>query len=156
MFFRKIRRASDYLFHDSVKPKIGSILHCRILYGEHTGIYIGHGQVVELTGSGEVKKIPLSEFTGNMIPRNGIVIYVSCDENEQPLGDTSIAIRAKAMINTKRNYNLVFDNCHQFTCGAITGDFENANNFFWMLEDEIKKHFSLYKLKWRAIELNTY
>ena len=42
------------------------------------------------------------------------------------------------MVGSTRNYQVVFDNCHQFTCGCISGDFENPCNFFWMVENEIR------------------
>lgn len=31
------------------------------------------------------------------------------------------------------------DNCHQFSSGCITGNTENSDNFFWMLEDTLKR-----------------
>ena len=27
------------------------------------------------------------------------------------------------------------DNCHQFTAGCLTGNFEEAKNFLWMVKD---------------------
>jgi hypothetical protein len=36
-------------------------------------------------------------------------------------------------------YNLILDNCHQFTSGCLSGNFENAHNFFWMVRDETFK-----------------
>ena len=38
------------------------------------------------------------------------------------------------MIGYKRNYNMVSDNCHQFTSGCLTGAFENADNALSMLK----------------------
>ena len=39
------------------------------------------------------------------------------------------------MVGKSRDYNFIMDNCHQFTSGCLTGDFENADNFLWMLKD---------------------
>jgi len=41
-------------------------------------------------------------------------------------------------VGGRRNYNLFFDNCHQFTCGCISGDFDNPCNLFRMVEMEIR------------------
>ena len=38
------------------------------------------------------------------------------------------------MIDYKRDYNMVLDNCHQFTSGCLTGDFEKGDNALWMLK----------------------
>jgi hypothetical protein len=43
------------------------------------------------------------------------------------------------MVNDYRDYNLILDNCHQFTSGCLSGNFENAHNFFWMVRDETFK-----------------
>ena len=152
-----IKRTADYLLHDTVKPKVGSVLHCRLpAVAEHTGIYVGNGKVIELNGKGNIVKIPLSKFTGDFTPRIGILIYVACDENEKVLYSNTISDRAFKKVGSKRDYNLLLDNCHQFTCGAITGEFENKNNYFWMVERCIKKHYSVKKVKWRAIHSDLY
>ena len=44
------------------------------------------------------------------------------------------------MIGAKRSYSWLLDNCHQFCAGCFTGDFDNSNNFLWMLKDCAKKH----------------
>ena len=53
------------------------------------------------------------------------------------------------MRNGFRNYNVLFDNCHQFTCGCLTGKFENPNNFFWMVENEIKLQYAIEYFVWQ-------
>lgn len=47
------------------------------------------------------------------------------------------------MVGKKRNYNLLLDNCHQFASGCITGDFENNDNFLFMLKHTAKEHLNL-------------
>ncbi|MCY3701857.1 MAG: lecithin retinol acyltransferase family protein [Rhodospirillales bacterium] len=61
-------------------------------------------------------------------------IYVSCYD-ERSVGNSRAARRALSMIGRRRNYNLLLDNCHQFVAGCLTGDFENSDNFLWMLKD---------------------
>jgi len=70
-----------------------------------------------------------------------ISIYVSC-KNDMPVGSEKVAKRAKNMIDKKRDYNVLFDNCHQFTFGCLTEDFENYDNFLWMLKDTARKILS--------------
>jgi len=123
---------------DSVTPQIGSILFCELFGFEHSGIYVGNGQIVELTRNGQIRK---TDAPGFIEGTNAIQIYVSCD-GEQAISSRSTATRALEMANKSRSYNPVLDNCHQFTTGCITGDFENSINFFWMLETEVEKHLN--------------
>ncbi|MBV7317341.1 hypothetical protein [Shewanella sp. NIFS-20-20] len=57
-------------------------------------------------------------------------------------------MNAKAAIGNKRKYNMLLDNCHQFSAGCITGNFENSNNFLWMLKDLAEKEY-VFK-SWRV------
>ena len=38
------------------------------------------------------------------------------------------------MIGKSRKYGVLSDNCHQFTSGCITGDFENEDNLLFRLK----------------------
>lgn len=126
----------DNVFRDTVLPKIGSVVYCDLAIAEHSGIYIGDNLIVHLDGSGEIQQVSPSEFLNRLGGFNqAMSIYVSCHDTA-PVGMESIANQAKKMIGKSRNYNLIFDNCHQFTAGCITGSFANANNFLWMLKDE--------------------
>lgn len=73
---------------------------------------------------------------------NAISIYVACNKQLQPLGGTEIAGRAKEMAGTNRQYNFIMNNCHQFTTGCITGNFENSSNFFMFVEDAVKRQLN--------------
>ena len=97
---------------------------------EHSGIHVGGHEVVSLSGSGKVVKQSTRDFLDGGSNR---FIWVSC-RGAASAGKRIVAERAQAMIGYKRNYNMVFDNCHQFTSGCLTGAFENADNFLWMLE----------------------
>ena len=140
-----------HVFCKQVKPILGSIIKVDLALSqiEHTGIYVGGGKIVELNGDGEIRKISYDKFISSSIARTGISAYVACNESGYPLGDPEIANRALSLIDTSRNYNLILDNCHQFTSGAITGRFENFNNFFTFLEKTIKKELNNGKeIKW--------
>ena len=63
--------------------------------------------------------------------------FVGVDET---LNDA--AKRAKLMIGMRREYSFIFDNCHQFTAGCLSGDFENSTNFFSFLNDIVRNNIS--------------
>ena len=48
----------------SISPRIGSILYTGMAYGvaEHSGVYVGNGEVVELQGDGGIRKVSVQEF----------------------------------------------------------------------------------------------
>ena len=116
---------------------------------EHSGIYVGDNEIVQLSGSGEIELVDPKEFVENT---TGISIYVSCDEDEA-VGDVQVAERARSQVGRSRDYNFLMDNCHQFSAGCLTGDFENSNNFLWMLKDEASD--VLGSNTWRVWELSS-
>ena len=122
------------VFRAQVAPTKGSVVYCDLISGiaEHSGIYVGDNEIVQLSGSGEIKLVDPKEFVENT---TGMSIYVSCYEDEA-VGDVQVAERARSQVGRSRDYNLFTDNCHQFSAGCLTGDFENSNNFLWMLMDE--------------------
>ena len=65
-------------------------------------------------------------------------VYVSC-HNGRAVGSAQVAQRALDMVGSSRNYNFILDNCHQFSSGCLTGDFENSDNFLWMLKATAQK-----------------
>ena len=145
----------DNCIRDMVQPVPGSVLYCDLgpVPGhtvEHTGIYIGNNQIVHLDGSGLIEVVSPAEFLARLDGFNtAISIYVS-SRNGEAVGCDSVAERAREMIGMTRKYNVILDNCHQFTAGCLTGDFENANNFFWMVKDTAKE--VLGANEWRVWE----
>jgi NC domain. len=144
----------DNVIRDKVSPVPGSILHCSLYGAEHTGVYVGNGKIINLCGNGSIMVCKPSQFIANS---NAISIYVACDKaTAKPLGSSKVADRAKAMVGENRSYNVLMDNCHQFTCGCILGEYDNPHNFFWMVEDVISKHLnSGEKIDWRVWDLPT-
>jgi len=128
----------DNVFKKNVTPEIGSIVYCELVFGiaEHSGVYIGNNKIVQLNGQGEIEAVSPEMFLERLDGFNtAISIYVSCND-EEAVGKKKIAKRAKKMIGEQRNYNLLSDNCHQFTSGCITGDFENGDNDFLNLKEK--------------------
>lgn len=120
----------------------GAIVFCGLLNTfEHSGIYIGEDSVVELNGDGKIRKISINKFLTSSEFRNN-KLYTFVDKNNIPICTYSFSQRAEKMLNLNRNYHVIFDNCHQFTSGCITNNFENADNAFWMLKLTIEKRLS--------------
>ena len=144
----------DNVLRDKVEPVEGSILYCDLVFGlaEHSGVYIGNNQIVHLDGSGKIEVVSPKQFLGRLNGfNNAITIYVSC-KGVNAIGSKDIAQRAKSMINSKRKYNLLNDNCHQFTVGCMTNDFENNENFLYLLKNRV--NVTLESDNWRAWDLN--
>lgn len=97
---------------------------------EHSGIHLGGYRVVSLDKDGDIVEETTREFAqGGANER----IYVSC-RGEDAVGCTAVAKRARKMLGKSRDYNFILNNCHQFTSGCLTGNFENGDNFLWVLK----------------------
>lgn len=134
----------DNVVKEKVKPVPGCIVRCDLALGaaDHTGVYIGSNKIVELDGDGDIRMVTPGTFMDNSVQRTGISIYIACDQTGKVLYNGTIADRARTLVGSARNYQWILDNCHQFTSGCITNDFENADNFFWMLEDTISRRLN--------------
>ena len=138
----------DNVIMDTVVPLPGSLVYCDLLKVEHTGIYIGEGLICHLDGNGAIQITTPNDFLSRLNGWNqAISIYVSCRDGNA-VGSDEVAKRARLMVGQRRNYNLILDNCHQFSSGCLTGDFENTNNFFWMVKKVASK--SLNANGWRV------
>lgn len=143
----------DNALCDKVTPRVGSILCCDLaMVAEHSGIYLGKNKIAHLNGSGEVEIVSSRQFLKRLGGLNPAVsIYVSCND-EGAVGSLSAANRARSKVGGTRDYSVILDNCHQFTSGCITGNFENADNFLWMLKHSAEE--SLNVTTWRVWDLS--
>ena len=141
----------DNVFRAKVQPKIGSVVYCDLIFGyaEYSGIYIGGNKIVTLSRSGAIASASPSEFISG---GTAISIYVSC-RNKSAVGSRKVARRARRKIGRSRDYSFLTDNCHQFTAGCLSGDFNNNNNFLWFLKDEART--VLGANRWRVWELSS-
>lgn len=139
----------DNVFRDSVLPTPGCVVWCDLVWAlEHSGIYIGDNEIAHLNGDGEIEAVSPEEFINRRNGKNlAVSIYVSCFDKD-PSGSKAIAKRAKSMIGKQRKYHLLADNCHQFTSGCITGDFETADNLFTFLMNTVDDHMTVNN--WRV------
>ncbi len=141
----------DNVIKDTVIPVKGSVVYCGLFgYAEHSGIYIGDNKIVHLDGSGIIEVVSPQQFIERLSGLNpAMSIYVSCNDSSAT-GTNTIAKRAKKMVGKNRKYHVILDNCHQFTSGCITGNFDNADNFLWMLKSTAGNKLSTNK--WRVWE----
>lgn len=147
-----IKSIIDNAFRDTVAPMVGSVVYCDLALGfaDHSGVYVGRGRIIHLNGDGLVESVPATKFLERLGGYNiAISIYVSC-KGGKPVGGKYIADRARKMLKEKRRYNFIFNNCHQFTSGCVTGDFDNNYSFLWMLKNEVSNKVGADK--WRVWE----
>lgn len=119
------------VFCDIVKPKVGSVVKVALPLGaDHTGIYIGNDEIVEVTNIDNIATIQIvssAEFVkGDGLARIGAFIYVACKQDRKgnciAMGCKDIADRARAAVGETSEYSLLFNNCHMFTQYCITGE----------------------------------
>lgn len=145
---------ADNYFKETVYPVKGSIIYCDLaLIAEHSGIYVGDGNVAHLDGSGNIEIVTQKNFLSRLGGLNpAMSIYVSCSDTNA-VGNTVTAERAIAMNGNYTNYNTILNNCHQFTSGCITGNFDNSDNFWWMLKDKAEHQYGANS--WRVWKIST-
>lgn len=143
--FNLLESVVDNCIRDNVyEPAIGSVVYCDLGAGfaEHSGIYIGKNRIVHLNGDGVIEKVSPKKFLNRLNGWNtAISIYVSCN-NGEAVGSKRVSKLAKSMVGQRRNYDPVFDNCHQFTAGCLTGDFDNGYNFLTLLKDAVRNELN--------------
>lgn len=100
----------------------GAIVYCDLLTFEHSGVYIGDGNIVHLDGSGNIICTSGQEFLNRLDGFNqAISIYASC-VGKDGVGSLSVANYAESQIGNHRNYNLVLNNCHKFSLECLLED----------------------------------
>jgi len=120
----------NYIF-DTVQPIIGSVVYCDFIIAasaiQHSGIYVGNGNIVHLNGDGVVEKVSATEFVSGLMGfKCGSSIYVSC-EGTTPVGDSFAADLALSKVGNKYDYRIYKDNCHRFVAECIGFDASSDN-----------------------------
>ncbi|OEE89426.1 hypothetical protein A1OQ_11650 [Enterovibrio norvegicus FF-162] len=137
----------DNVILDKTTPRRGSVVYCDLAFGyaDHSGIYIGNGQIAHLNGKGMIELVPASQFIHDT---TAISIYVSCDEDGDAIGDEVAAKNAEHYLGMETDYHLVWRNCHQFAAYCVSGDIENNTALLTQLKSESK--FYQGTQKWRV------
>lgn len=148
----------DVLFKVSMRDSVsldgcaGAVVFCNLaIILEHSGIYIGNKRIVELNGDGYIREIDYSTFLNDSLFRTGLNIFTFTDLNGNVLYSRGIAYRAEFRIGEKKNYNLIFENCHKFSAGCISGNFENIRVTFNQLLNLILETYGPFEI--RKVEL---
>ena len=160
--------SKNIIFNTPVNLEVGSIIAVKLgLILEHTGIYIGNGQVIELYGDGSINQITLKQFMFgaykdnpsllDIVARTGLNIYTACHKGNI-LSDHTAAERAtllKARYQ-KIDYHILNNNCHMFSGFCLFGQKFQENcgcRFFTNLTQSIVEYFNirLNDFEWQFI-----
>ena len=160
--------SKNIIFNTPVNLEVGSIIAVKLgLIFEHTGIYIGDGQVIELYGDGSINQITLKQFMFgaykdnpsllDIVARTGLNIYTACHKGNI-LSDHTAAERAtllKARYQ-KIDYHILNNNCHMFSGFCLFGQKFQENHgcrFFTNLTQNIVDYFNtrLERFEWQII-----
>lgn len=141
----KIRYSST-----SVEPGKGSPIYCDLGFGfvEHSGIYIGNFEAIQLNGRGLVEVVNLFDFTDNVTTTSRDVFFPLDKVDSVPIEleeayDNALCKRGKLI-----KYNVVFNNCHKFTSGCLTGDFDQNNQLLDFMKCTTEQIYGK-KIIWR-------
>lgn len=128
----------------------GAVAVCEIFHlFEHTGIYIGEGEIVELQGTGLVRSVSINRFFDN---RSGNHLLVACNSAGEVIASPECAERAVCQIFTYQRYDLFTNNCHRFTQACVSGRSLPITSFF-DLKTELSR-FWRTDVCWQQVEVN--
>jgi hypothetical protein len=144
----------DNVVRDQIaEPAVGSVVYCALAMGylDHSGIYIGNNEIVHLDGSGEIEIVSPETFMNRLGGLNlAISITVSCSSGK-PVGSEEVATRARRQVGRTIDYRLLTNNCHAFTAGCLSGDFNNWSVTMSALKSATEKH--LGAKEWRVWDM---
>ncbi|MBO4633514.1 MAG: hypothetical protein J5858_16480 [Lentisphaeria bacterium] len=114
---------------------------CCNLFGfwEHSGIYLGDGQIAHVTGDGEIESVYPEEFVqriGNDATEP--MLYACSEKTGFGAGSYSAACFARLKIGKSVRYELTKNNCHRFTARCLTGNDDVETCFFSTPADSLE------------------
>lgn len=130
----------------------GTPVFCNFTFSiaEHTGICVGD-RIVHLDGTGKVCCSSPAKFLARLDGTNlSANIYYAASAENTPLATAAIADRARQQIGRQLGYNLLTNNCHDFSIGCITG---TSTLQSWRLHDvecAITRAFHTPDWQWRC------
>ena len=104
---------------DPITPALGSVVYCDLALGymEHSGIYVGGGQIAHMNRHGRIELVTPELFMQQTTARR---LYVSAHDDSS-CGELAIAAYARSMVGSVFRYNLVRRNCHWFSASCLLG-----------------------------------
>ncbi|MBP7547297.1 MAG: lecithin retinol acyltransferase family protein [Corallincola sp.] len=130
-------------------PAVGAVVYCDLAFGyaEHSGVYVGQGLIAHLNRHGQIELVSPQAFVSGTPAQ---VIWYSA-AGSRSVGCTTAAARARGQVGNRRRYNVIADNCHQFSSGCLTGDFDNSDNFLWQLRNRAEQQLGAERwASWRV------
>lgn len=126
----------------SIKDLDSCVVFCELSsIIEHSGIYIGDNQIVELNGDGDIRIVSIEEFLTLSSYRTGRKLYTFVEQDKYSVVSNSIfRKRSLEWVGVQKDYNILFDNCHQFTTGCIINEFRNISKTMWLLQVNLSKY----------------
>jgi len=124
------------IIKESVVPRNGAIVFCKIGPLEHSGVYISsYRQILHRNRYGDIELVPPEVFTWN----DGDTIFVSCHDSES-IESSRTANRALAHYQSAfwEPYDIIKSNCHTLVANCVTAENENLAFTFFMLEVELR------------------
>ena len=143
----------DAFFIHSVRPAVGSVVYCNLaMVAEHSGIYVGDGQIVHLNGNGRIERVSGEKFCERFGGKNpSFTVFCPTNWQGKALGDKQVAEYALRSVGRFVNYNPAFNNCHCFTASCLEGKAVFCPSFS-VLESLVTEKYGA--CKWRATVLN--
>ena len=140
----------DAFFIHSVRPAVGSVVYCNLaMVAEHSGIYVGDGQIVHLNGNGRIERVSAEKFCERFGGKNpSFTVFCPTNWQGKALGDKQVAEYALRSVGRFVNYNPAFNNCHCFTASCLEGKAEFCPSFS-VLESLVAQKY--WACKWRLL-----
>ncbi|WP_104749106.1 lecithin retinol acyltransferase family protein [Helicobacter cynogastricus] len=146
--------------------KKGSVVYCDLsTFVDHSGIYVGNNEFVELGSDGVVRKVGVKEFMTSLSDQEKGKfklkgkIYVFCqhtsDGKWSSIEFPQAYDRARSQVGITKKYGAIMDNCHMFTTGCVTGNFANTANTTDGIKKALQKHLGLDKESsdWASVDV---
>lgn len=130
----------------------GAIVSCEV-YGffDHSAVVVDHESIVELHGSGLVRRVSYQRFIQQ---RSGEHFMVACSATSTPLRQRpeETVKRALEWVFHLRGYDPLSNNCHRFTWHCLTGRDEPLTTFA-EFNQHLRQHFqqTVSWCRWEAL-----
>lgn len=123
-----IYKGARYVIDNKIRgtvssPAIGGIVYCNLLSAaEHSGVYVGNGNIIHLDGNGVIVKTSAQTFIKRLDGWNPArTIYTLC-KGKEPVGIADAAAYAEGQVGRRVKYSLAKNNCHRFTASCLLGE----------------------------------
>ena len=130
---------------------MGTPVYCKLDFVfEHSGIALGD-KIVHLDGDGIIVCTSPRTFVQRHNGSNPAVnVYYAAAGKDKPLANEEAAARARSRIGQRVDYNPALKNCHGFTIGCLTGNFDRSFTLDIKQVDEVIDRIYGETWRWRC------